>query len=329
LKGATNNTLIFTLKDSLSLYSYREGKEYEKVFSLKFYPTRYVSLSDHVYFNYSNGLYRTDGTKNGTELIKSYKLPEQLFEITQGIDKVFLTTGFPSTGKLVTFQYLPKEDTLKQLITTKTGVSTPYEFLPKKVVMGSMMLEYVFTNPFDTGVIMPYPKFPVSIGSRIDTIDGKYYCMYRRIVNHNTDTVNFYSFDTTKMLTQVNLKPIVLDGKEINDEFFVHNSGVYYSTYEYDKLEYRLIKDLKYVNVPEKDFEIKVYPNPSLEILNIKTVMPINNIHIYSSDGRLCKTENYRDRKNVSINIRELKSGLYYLTVGSDDIKYRATFMKE
>lgn len=58
-----------------------------------------------------------------------------------------------------------------------------------------------------------------------------------------------------------------------------------------------------------------VYPNPSSGIINIKTDQKINKIEIYSTLGKRVFVKN---NSNSSVNIKNLKAGIYFLKIFSE-----------
>lgn len=67
------------------------------------------------------------------------------------------------------------------------------------------------------------------------------------------------------------------------------------------------------VNQPiDKHAFIQMFPNPNNDILNIKSEKEIIQIKIYSTNGRLVKTVNQKN-KNFSISINDIPAGLYFV----------------
>ncbi|GAA4887619.1 aryl-sulfate sulfotransferase [Flaviramulus aquimarinus] len=61
--------------------------------------------------------------------------------------------------------------------------------------------------------------------------------------------------------------------------------------------------------------DLKIVPNPAIDILNIKTTETINNIEVYSVIGKLVAT----DQNSNQIDISQLKSGLYIVKIYSGE----------
>ncbi len=61
--------------------------------------------------------------------------------------------------------------------------------------------------------------------------------------------------------------------------------------------------------------ELKVYPNPAKEAINIACKNNIKNITIYNSIGQSIKTIQVDNTNNTHINVANLSKGVYYLNV--------------
>jgi len=67
-----------------------------------------------------------------------------------------------------------------------------------------------------------------------------------------------------------------------------------------------------------------IYPNPAQEVLKIESQHHIESVKIYSLLGKLIKNE-----FNNSIDISELKMGLYFVQVTIDGKTVTKKFIKE
>jgi len=74
------------------------------------------------------------------------------------------------------------------------------------------------------------------------------------------------------------------------------------------------------VEITDSD-EIKIYPNPTEDFINIETDLRIDNIEILNTEGKLMFTANKK-----RIDISELSSGLYYLVFKSEKQVIAKTF---
>ncbi|MNK85586.1 Serine protease AprX [compost metagenome] len=73
-----------------------------------------------------------------------------------------------------------------------------------------------------------------------------------------------------------------------------------------------------------KKTQVKIYPNPAKNVLNISTEKPIQTIEIYDVLGRLIKTET----KN-NFNVSQLAKGNYFLKIKTSDQELIEKFIKE
>lgn len=73
-----------------------------------------------------------------------------------------------------------------------------------------------------------------------------------------------------------------------------------------------------------KKTQIKIYPNPAKNFINISTEKPIQSLEIYDVLGRLIKTET----KN-NVNVSQLAKGNYFLKIKTSDQELIEKFIKE
>ncbi len=72
------------------------------------------------------------------------------------------------------------------------------------------------------------------------------------------------------------------------------------------------------------ELEILMYPNPANEVLYLESKQNIERISVYSIDSKLIKKEVYPDNSNrpmISIDLSDLKSGIYIVEIGVNGIK--------
>jgi hypothetical protein len=62
------------------------------------------------------------------------------------------------------------------------------------------------------------------------------------------------------------------------------------------------------------EFNIVIYPNPALDIINVQTESMIQQVEIYSSVGTLIKQQNISANR-ATLNIEDLKSGIYIIQI--------------
>ena len=84
-------------------------------------------------------------------------------------------------------------------------------------------------------------------------------------------------------------------------------------------------KTYQTLGVPDiKKTQVKIYPNPAKNFINISTEKPIQSIEIYDVLGRLIKTET----KN-NFNVSQLAKGNYFLKIKTSDQELIEKFIKE
>ena len=63
---------------------------------------------------------------------------------------------------------------------------------------------------------------------------------------------------------------------------------------------------------------IKLYPNPATDFINIECDKTIKNIVIYNVTGQIIKILQVSNSKNIRINATNLKSGFYYIKISTE-----------
>jgi PKD repeat protein len=66
------------------------------------------------------------------------------------------------------------------------------------------------------------------------------------------------------------------------------------------------------------DAEIKVYPNPATDVINILSDYEINRLRIFNNQGQLIQTLEIRT-DNFHMNVSSLREGLYFFIVETDE----------
>ncbi|MFH6768723.1 T9SS type A sorting domain-containing protein [Gaetbulibacter aquiaggeris] len=72
-----------------------------------------------------------------------------------------------------------------------------------------------------------------------------------------------------------------------------------------------------------------VYPNPAQDIISIKTDISINNVDIFNVLGQRIIKFNTDDLKDKSMNISNLKNGVYFMKINSESKQQTIKFIKE
>lgn len=65
--------------------------------------------------------------------------------------------------------------------------------------------------------------------------------------------------------------------------------------------------------------QIKVYPNPATNFINIESDTKIKEIKIYNNIGQFVKKWKLNTSNKVNINVENLKSGIYLMTISSEE----------
>jgi hypothetical protein len=85
---------------------------------------------------------------------------------------------------------------------------------------------------------------------------------------------------------------------------------------------YTTKKNLIYVGMDETEQaeSFKLYPNPATDFLFLNTdnANEIKGIRIYDTEGRLLINENFDRQREIQLDIRQLKNGMYYLEIESN-----------
>lgn len=63
---------------------------------------------------------------------------------------------------------------------------------------------------------------------------------------------------------------------------------------------------------------VSIYPNPSIDIVNIKLNTPIKSIFIYDLNGKMILNENGKNQTQQSIDLIDLPKGSYLLSIQTD-----------
>jgi hypothetical protein len=95
-----------------------------------------------------------------------------------------------------------------------------------------------------------------------------------------------------------------------------HGRGIYYARiFEQGAI-------LKNETLVKNELEIKVYPNPAKDFVNIQSNSSLNKITIYSSTGTLLKSYNAEGKKEIQINLSSIDKGLLILLLECEGFTY-------
>jgi len=74
-----------------------------------------------------------------------------------------------------------------------------------------------------------------------------------------------------------------------------------------------------------KKLELSIYPNPTTNILNIKTQDKVVDVSVYDISGKLVNIK----ASNGKVNVNSLPKGNYILKVVTDKAVYQQKFIKQ
>jgi hypothetical protein len=85
------------------------------------------------------------------------------------------------------------------------------------------------------------------------------------------------------------------------------------------------------VNITTDDFNLDVYPNPTINnLIGIFSTMPSNaRATIMSADGRVIISNILVQQNRFEVNVSDLAPGLYFLTLQNDKERWMKKFVKE
>ena len=78
-----------------------------------------------------------------------------------------------------------------------------------------------------------------------------------------------------------------------------------------------------------KGLAMQIFPNPAQDQLNIESSADINELRIYTLQGKLVQQLSITSQKATSIAISDLKAGTYILSLQSGDQQQKRIFIKE
>ena len=90
--------------------------------------------------------------------------------------------------------------------------------------------------------------------------------------------------------------------------------GTYRSQFFYTKYAKSACSSMGTTETPVKETDVVFYPNPVEDVLHVKTKEKLTSYEIITADGRLVKKADL-DGRNYTIQMQELKTGVYYVKV--------------
>lgn len=121
---------------------------------------------------------------------------------------------------------------------------------------------------------------------------------------------------------------------EQNPTHIFSQPGIYTTKLQVDKCgKFDVIEktiDLMEMNVhDEKSIKIRIYPNPTTDFLHFSSKISINELMIYDLNGKTI-IPNYTFKNNsISIDVRNLISGFYFLILKSENNIQKIPFLKK
>jgi len=115
------------------------------------------------------------------------------------------------------------------------------------------------------------------------------------------------------------LNYVIIDNLSLEKEFVVEVFSVCNRTDEVYSDVLEIAFNTKMLSVPEHNIDdLKIYPNPVNEIMNVTSGYNIEKIELYSKDGkRVLKMENI-NKSETQINMEAFSTGTYLLIITAD-----------
>lgn len=79
-------------------------------------------------------------------------------------------------------------------------------------------------------------------------------------------------------------------------------------------------------NINPEAKSLSIYPNPVIDLVNIKIEHDIDGVNIYNSQGQIIYVKKTNEK---SIDLSELKTGIYFINVYSGSDIYQARILKK
>ncbi len=86
--------------------------------------------------------------------------------------------------------------------------------------------------------------------------------------------------------------------------------------------------ELNSIFTQPNEFTYSMYPNPVVNILNIGNTNDVTKVDVYDVNGRLIQTMDVFAQQNITINVSELQTGVYFVNVHNDKGVSTAKFVK-
>lgn len=220
-----------------------------------------------------------------------------------------ITFSNPNLYNFCNFTYNCSDDTIYGLVTEDTQIQNPNVPFPSTYTV----LHFAKINPI-TGAVtliseadLPSNSYSLNAGSTIDPNSSTYYY---------TDGLNVFGISLQTGSVVSNNPLSFEDGTNINMMTNYNNCIGAIAT--------RMDPGL---SNPKNNFEAKVvvFPNPTSNILHIESNAAIDAIKIFDTNGRTVKT---KALNAATLDVEDLKSGVYFLKVVSNGLEENIKFVK-
>lgn len=150
-----------------------------------------------------------------------------------------------------------------------------------------------------------------------------------RYGNHNITDPTYITDDSDILLIGIDsaIKAYVLSGQTVNPTYAEYNpqdfpEDLTLDAYPANGTVYKLtpaslagIKDFSTTSV-------KLYPNPASSVLHIQSAIEVSEYAIYNVVGKLVAQNKISESNNVEISIENLESGLYFVNINNQYLKF-------
>lgn len=190
------------------------------------------------------------------------------------------------------------------------------------------------SNVYQTG----YNKISIVIMPLLTNINlGTHHFRFKARVNSGQGLLDFgYITDINDMSTFVNLQSITISNTTYDNtaerildvpttipasaRLAIRNPGTTWAGHYWDDAVWEPKSNLNTSDLKLEDF--KIYPNPFADEFTISDTSKIQHIKIIDVSGRLLKLI---EKPSSKINLKDFKSGIYFITIHSKDNKLKTT----
>ncbi|MBD3580972.1 T9SS type A sorting domain-containing protein [Flavobacterium selenitireducens] len=90
---------------------------------------------------------------------------------------------------------------------------------------------------------------------------------------------------------------------------------------QFDNISLRALvadENLLKVKDPIVAADVQVYPNPAVSEINVSSSAVVKSISIADLNGRVVKSQSFSDAADIQVNVSDLSSGIYVMTINGD-----------